>query len=88
MKTKYALDQFEKGLITKESLENNLKNLGLDENEIDDIFSKIGIEPSEKLLAESIQNNEKPWQFYLTLLIIPLVLAVPFYKMRKVHIKQ
>jgi hypothetical protein len=88
MKTKYVLDQFEKGLITKESLENNLKNLGLDENEIDDIFSEIGIEPSEKLLVKPIQNDEKPWQLYLTLLIIPLVLTVPFYKMRKVHIKQ
>ncbi len=88
MKTKYVLDQFEKGLITKESLESNLKNLGLDENEINDIFSKIGIEPSEKLLAKHIQNNEKPWPLYLILLIIPVVLAVPFYKMRKVHIKQ
>ncbi|MEK6616010.1 MAG: fibronectin type III domain-containing protein, partial [Bacteroidota bacterium] len=87
MKTKYVLDQFEKGLITKESLESNLKNLGLDENEINDIFSKIGIEPSEKLLAKHIQNNEKPWPLYLILVIIPVVLAVPFYKMRKVHIK-
>ena len=85
IKTRYILDQFEKGLITKETLENNLKNLGLDENEIENIFSKIRIEPNEKTLAKHTQNNETPGQFYLILLIIPFVLTVAFYKMRNNH---
>ncbi|GDY16099.1 hypothetical protein LBMAG54_09550 [Nitrosopumilaceae archaeon] len=82
-----AIDQFEQGLITKKSLQSNLENLDLDEKEINAIFFKIGIDPSEMIMSKPVQNNENSWQFYLILLIVPAVLVVPFYKMRKDHIK-
>ena len=79
-----AVDQYDQGLITKKALQRTLESLGLDESEINAVFSKVGISANEMTLPKPVQNNES-WSFYLILLIIPTVLIVPFYKMRKLN---